>query len=536
MSPPTPTRSGLFGWLVPGAAIVIGANAMASGMTEVTIDLMRSRSAFADAVRAHDLPWVIAYNAIAYPCAFVAVAWYLAPLLRFYRSGAGEASPRVQLRTVNAPLVVAAIAYTGWLLALVFWPTLTLIHFGHWSPELASQQVLSPAVNGFLAFATTYLLLDWLFRVRVMPHVFPRGGASQLPGRLVLGVRARLLLFFIAVAFMPLFTLLGLIRAASSHVATGGSFVEVLAQLERAGQRTFLAYVGLGIGFSLLLARTLTRPLGDAAAALRRIQRGDLGTRVTPSASDEVGVLEDGVNAMATALQDRQHILRTFGRIVEPAVRDHLLAGELHLGGEVRFATTLFCDLRGFTALSEQLPPTAVVALLNQFFAAMAGWARAEGGFVDKFMGDAMLVVFGLFDPQDDTARERAAAAALRCALGLPARLAALNAARAASGEPPLAFSIGVASGDVVAGTIGAEDRLEYTVIGDAVNVAARLQEVAKHGIHDLLVTENTLHLAARAGMMAPLTAIDSVPIRGRSEPVRVACLVQRPRPAADPR
>jgi len=522
-------REAVPGWLVVGALIALAANFLAGGMTDVTIGLMRSKSPFADAVRAYDWSLIPLYNAVAYPTATAAIAWYVWPIVRHFRcdatAAAGPAGLVVARRTVNAPLVVAAIGFLPWLLNALVFPLMTLAHFGRWAPELASQQIISPLVNGFLAATTTYLLLDWLFRAWVVPRVFPDGGAAHVPGALAFGVRARLLVFLLAVAFTPLFTVLGLIRAASARVATGDNLATVLAELQQASQVTFIVYVGLGIGFTLLLARTLTRPLTDAAAALQRIQGGDLSTRLTPTSSDEVGVLEDGVNAMAATLQDRQRILHTFGRIVEPAVRDHLLAGELRLGGEVRFTTTLFCDLRGFSTLSERLDPTEVVALLNQFFAAVAGWARAEGGFVDKFMGDAMLVVFGLFGVQDDAAREQAAAAALRCALGLPGQLAALNTARAARGEAPLGFSVGVASGEVVAGTIGAEDRLEYTVIGDAVNVAARLQEVAKQRGHDLLITETTLILAGRAGVTSPLAALDPVSVRGRSELVRVAGL-----------
>jgi adenylate cyclase len=299
----------------------------------------------------------------------------------------------------------------------------------------------------------------------------------------------------------------------------------VLAALTLASQMTFAVYVALGLGFTLLLAGTLTRPLTAAATALRRIQRGDLDTRLQPTASDEVGVLEDGVNAMAATLQERDRILQTFGRVVEPAVRDFLLTGELHLGGELRRATVLFADLRGFTALAERMAPGEVVATLNEYFSLMTDWVRACGGFVDKFIGDGMLVVFGLFAAGGGRGSD-GAADAIRCALGMQERLASLNAARHAAGQWPLAIGIGVDSGDVLAGTIGAEDRLEFTVIGDAVNVASRLQEVGKHRGAALLVSETTYQLARAVARELPLVAIDTVTLRGRRSAVRVYGLV----------
>ena len=230
-------------------------------------------------------------------------------------------------------------------------------------------------------------------------------------------------------------------------------------------------------------------------------------------------MLEDCVSAIAPTLLERDRILQTFGRIVEP-VRDHLLTGELHLGGEVRGATVLFSDLRGFTALAEQMAPGEVVATLNQYFSLMTDWVRSCGGFVDKFMGDAMLVVFGLFTPSDT--RGDAAADAIRCALGMQERLLVLNAQRQAAGQWPLKISIGVDSGEVLAGTIGAEDRLEFTVIGDSVNVAARLQEVGKSSGAPLLVSETAYQLAAGAGNELPLVALDTIALRGRRGAVRV--------------
>src|SRR5205814_8661877 len=104
-----------------------------------------------------------------------------------------------------------------------------------------------------------------------------------------------------------------------------------------------------------------------------------LHARVRVTSSDEVGILEDGVNAMVAALREKEHILQTFGRVVEPSVRDQLLSGHLRLGGELRNASVLFCDMRGFTTLAEHCPPGVVVATLNGFFTAMTSWVRECG-------------------------------------------------------------------------------------------------------------------------------------------------------------
>lgn len=523
MTTPTRRSEAVPRWILLATLIALGANLLATAMTGVTIDLMRSRTPFALLVRERDLQILPYYQGLAYTLAIVAIYTYLWPIFVYFRCDPSQAAPAsVQRRTVNAPAVIAGIGLLPWVLNAAVYPIATLLQFGTWKPELASQQIVSPIVNGFLAATTTYLLLDWLFRAMVVPRVFPVGRLVEVPGSLVLGVRARLLVFLVAVAFVPLFTMLGLMRAAAAGIAAGADTASVVPALTHAGAVTFAVFLALGTGLTLMVARTVTQPLREVAAALRRLRGGALDTRLQPTATDELGVLQDGVNTMAAGLQERERILQTFGRVVEPAVRDHLLSGDLQPGGEERFVTVLFCDLRGFTGLGEQLPPGRVVALLNEYFSAVASWVRVEGGHVDKFIGDGLLAVFGLFGADDDVARRDAAAAALRCALGLPARLAALNAARAANGAPPLACRAGLASGPVIAGTIGAEDRFEYTVIGDAVNVAARLQEVAKQRGLALLAAARTSELAAQAGFTAELAALAPIQVRGRTEPVAV--------------
>src|SRR5262249_37690276 len=157
---------------------------------------------------------------------------------------------------------------------------------------------------------------------------------------------------------------------------------------------------------------------------------------------------EEGVNAMAATLRERERILQTFGRVVEPVVRDRLLAGELRGEGEIRTASGPFLDLSGFPRPAERTPPGHLVRHAHQFVTTVADRARACDGFVDSFIGDGLLVVFGLFD--DDGGPARGATAAVRCTLGMRARLDGLNTERATRGHAALAMKIGVHTGAVV--------------------------------------------------------------------------------------
>lgn len=521
-------------WLALAALIVIAANLLAGVTAWATIELMHGVSPFAREARAFEISVLPAWRCFAYFSGIVAVLVYLKPIIIYFRCGAAApASELVQRRVTNAPAVLAFAGFTLWVASIFVFPLLTIWRFGHWSPDLMSQQILGPLVNGFLAMTVSYLLVDWLFRSMVTPTVFPQGRVAAVSGSLAPGVQTRLLLFLIAVAFVPLFMVLGLVRAAAVRLEAGRPAAEVVASLSTASTITFGIFVVVGILLTLVVARSLTLPLGYMAAALRRVQGGDLDVAVAVNSADEVGVLADGVNAMVETLRDRERILQTFGRVVEPSVRDRLLAGDVGATGELRTASILFCDLRGFTALAETTPPAEVVASLNELFTVMTVWVRECGGFVDKFIGDAMLVVFGLFDDAaNGTARPRddgGAAAALHCALGMPDRLGGLNAVRARRGQPALAVSIGIHCGDVLAGTIGAADRHEYTVIGDAVNVAARLQQLCKDESLCLVVSEAAYERARAVGAVAALDRRDPVVLRGRREPIGVYQLAAVP-------
>ncbi len=523
-------------WLALAALIVIAANVLAGLTAYVTIELMHGVTPFALEARQFELSLLPYWRCLAYAVGIAVVFVYLRPIILYFRCGASAPAPElVQRRATNAPAVLAFVGFGLWVTSIFVFPLITLVHFGHWSPDLMSQQVLGPLVNGFLATTVSYLLVDWLFRSMVTPTVFPQGRVAEVSGSLAPGVRTRLLLFLIAVAFIPLFMFLGLVRAAAVRLESGMPAGEVMASLASASTITFAIFVVLGVLLTLVVARSLTVPLACTVAALKRVQGGDLDVKVLVNSADEVGVLADGVNAMVETLRDRERILQTFGRVVEPSVRDRLLAGGVGAMGELRTASILFCDLRGFTALAERSPPAEVVASLNELFTVMTIWVRECGGFVDKFIGDAMLVVFGLFDEHASGSgqgvaapacgADEGAAAAVRCAVGMHDKLAELNLARDRRNQPALAVSIGIHCGDVLAGTIGAADRHEYTVIGDAVNVAARLQQLCKEEGQSLVVSATAYHRARTAGCTTTLTPRDPVVLRGRTEPIAVVQL-----------
>jgi len=180
----------------------------------------------------------------------------------------------------------------------------------------------------------------------------------------------------------------------------------------------------------------------------------------------------------------------------------------------------LFADLRDFTRLAEGLDPRQVVVLLNRFHSAMVEVVFAHGGTLDKYLGDGLMVYFGAPVAQPDQA-----ARAVRCALGMQQTLATLNRQGGALAAPSLRMGIGVHTGLAVVGDIGAESRREFTVIGDAVNVAARLEQLTKQFELPVLVSASTV--AAADGVM-PFRLVDRVNLRGRTEAVEVYAPVER--------
>jgi class 3 adenylate cyclase len=276
--------------------------------------------------------------------------------------------------------------------------------------------------------------------------------------------------------------------------------------------RLLFALVGaLGaFGVAVVLARSIARPVRQVAVAARKVGAGEYDIAVPTHRRDEVGELARAVDQMARGLRERERLRDMFGKyMATQVVQDLLDQGEVSLAGELREVTVLISDIRGYTALTEQLGAAEVVALLNEYLAILVEVVIEQYGVIDKFMGDALLCWFGAPVPVDDHAER-----AVRAAEAMLERTARWNADRVAAGLPPVPTGIGIATGSVVVGNIGSPQRLEYTAIGDAVNLAARL--CGKAGAGEILVTADT----GRAG--DHYEALDPMPVKGIAEPVSV--------------
>jgi adenylate cyclase len=272
--------------------------------------------------------------------------------------------------------------------------------------------------------------------------------------------------------------------------------------------------VVVSIALAVFVAASVASPLGEVQSAMRRVERGLLDTRCPVVTNDEIGAAAEGFNRMVSGLKEREMLRETFGKYVSPEIRDEILSGRVSLEGQAQDVTILFSDLRDFTPWVERTVPQDVVRDLNTYFTQMEGAIREQHGLVVQFIGDGIEAVFGA-----PVARADHPTMAVRAALEMRRRLAAWNVERERTGKPALRHGIGIHSGRVLAGNIGSSERLAYALIGDAVNLASRIQALNKDLGSDVLLSADTYHRLGDHFDTAPLPA---VLVKGKSVEVEV--------------
>lgn len=272
------------------------------------------------------------------------------------------------------------------------------------------------------------------------------------------------------------------------------------------------AVVGVAMT-AFFISRSLLRPLRRLSDAMKKVAGGDLSQRIAVTSNDEVGELTGQFNNMIEGLRERERIRETFGRYVDETVAATILRreGEGVLSGETREATILFTDIAGFTTIAEVLPPDQLVRALNEYLETVLAPIRAHGGVVNTFIGDGLFASFNM-----PLACEGHATAAVRAALDIQRAIGSRT-----FGDMGMAFAtrIGISTGGVIGGSVGAGQRMSFTLLGDTVNLAARLEELNKHHGTSILVSEST---RANCNGTFTFNPLGNVAVRGRSEPIAI--------------
>ncbi|MEM7416937.1 MAG: adenylate/guanylate cyclase domain-containing protein [Gemmatimonadota bacterium] len=273
-----------------------------------------------------------------------------------------------------------------------------------------------------------------------------------------------------------------------------------------------LAALGLAVVFGRVLSRNLTAPVRALVDATGRVARGDYDASVQIASRDEMGKLAHAFNDMTVRIREREQLRAVLNKVVSKEVAEELMSGDVELGGELREMSVLFADIRGFTPLTEGMEPQAVIALLNECMEELAAAVDEVAGVVDKYIGDELMAVFGAPNVQPDHAF-RAVCAAVRMREGIDA----LNRRRSERGEGAVGVGIGIASGTAVAGNMGSTDRMNYTVLGSVVNLAARLTSAAQAG--EIIISE---HTRSAAGSACITTSLGGRALKGFSSEIDV--------------
>ena len=411
---------------------------------------------------------------------------------------------------LNYPAFSALITFVMW--------TLAAIYFGYYPNHNWNGLIRLLGVGGILTTALTYFGIDAFWRPLV--PVFIPGGEVSRTKAFRIHIFGRMTIVFVLAGLYPTIMLAltiffharNIIGAPNPQVVFNNMILAMI----------FVLFISLTIGITLtyLIARSVVDPLMSLQHAMARIEVSDLNVHVPVLANDELGYVSERFNHMVEGLRHGELLRNLLNLYVSPEVAREALEHGVDLGGEMIECTVLFSDLRGFTSLSEQMSPSDLIMLLNRYMTRMVEVIVLHGGMVNKFGGDSLLAVFGTpLNPLPNHA-----SAAVQTALGMRAALVEFNCEQVEVRGPQLQCGIAVATGKVVAGNIGGRERIEYTVIGDTVNLAARLQGMSRELHHDILLN---VEAHALANLETKLDALEmpSFTIRGKNEPVTIYAL-----------
>lgn len=422
-----------------------------------------------------------------------------------------DLEPWMKKRILNAPLILSLIVIPGWLIAGTLGDFIVL-SIENFRPDIILQTYLTgmffSLIGGIFGFVIYYFTLEYFNRNYFIPVMFQGQKISEIHTFFQLSIQSKFFIYFFGVGFLPCLILLAILIRLKQNPSINE--VEGMSN-------TLLIIIPVLLTISLFITFFVSKlyqvPLVRMKNDALKIAKEDYEVGGEINSNDELGVLQESIILMAKELREKAFIKDTFGKIVEPEIRDHLLKGNINLGGELVQIAVLFSDIRNFTNLSERFPPDKILMMLNRYFDKMSNCIREEKGLVNKFIGDAILAIFGA-----PINIENHSQFALQAAIKMRIALNELNEEFESEGFPSLEIGIGIHSGEVVAGNLGTRTRMEYTVIGDTVNVASRLESLCKEFQTDLIFSES-VNLSLKDFQTEPL---GSVFVKGKTKSVNI--------------
>lgn len=307
---------------------------------------------------------------------------------------------------------------------------------------------------------------------------------------------------------------IGIVTTIKANTALEGVKIAIIRSI-----LVSLLIMVFSILFIYYFSKTISSPIRKLFFATKEIEKGNFEINVQSNSNDEIGDLTDSFNHMSKGLLERERLKGAFDKFVNKDVADSVLDGNLKLGGERKKVTIFFSDIRSFTAISEKMQPEEVVEFLNEYMTLMVDIIHRFNGNVDKFIGDAIMAVWGTPESSSDDVTN-----ALDAAIEMRYALVEYNKSKPKD-KPEIKIGAGINTGEVLAGQIGSEDRLEYTVIGDAVNLASRVETLNKPFGTDILISENTY---VEVKNIYKCIEMEKIYVKGKSKPQKVYCVLGR--------
>jgi adenylate cyclase len=453
---------------------------------------------------------VIVYNLIIFPIGF----WLWTKRIRSFAPVFGnlsrghsvdpESLRQARRRLIHLPWFAAALSAAAWFLCIpVFIGSLMQVQ-PDLNPQLFWHFPISFCISGFISTTHTIFLVELASQWGLFPTFFAGVRADLIPDVVTLSLRGRGILWAISASLCPIGSLLLLAFAPK----TPGSDPQWFA--------VFVGTVGIAFGLctALMISRLVAKPIDQLRVAADAVSRGKLDIDLPVARADEFGLLLGEFNNMIRGLRDKEKLRQTFGLHVGQRAAEQILARDPGLSGIEEEITVMFVDMRSFTAYAGMLAPGEVVEMLNDFFRIAVRVVEEEhGGMVNKYLGDGFMAVFGAGGSPSHHADEAVAAGR-----DILLALDDLNRERLIPrGRAALRIGIGLHTGPAVVGSIGSPQRLEFTAIGNTVNVASRVEDLTKKLNRTMLITADVHHRLRQAFQLEKLPPQE---IRGLAEPV----------------